>query len=62
MTWPQGAKAAALEPEHVARISAVAPDKVEVICAPDLWPKTRYVADHKGVEGFVTHPHRISNI
>ncbi len=37
-----------LEPEHVDRIRAVAPDKVEVICEPDLLPSTRFIADHKG--------------
>lgn len=41
-----------LEPEHVERIRAVAPDRVEVICEPDLWPPQRYVADHKGKDGF----------
>ncbi len=41
-----------LELEHVARIGAVAPAAVEVLYEPDLLPPTRYVADHKGVEGF----------
>lgn len=41
-----------LEQEHVARIRAVAPDAVEVIAEPDLWPALRYVADHKGKDGF----------
>ena len=42
-----------LEPEHVTRIRSVAPDRVEVIAEPDLWPPRRYVADHKGPESFV---------
>lgn len=42
-----------LEAEHVARIRAVAPNRVEVIAEPDLWPAQRYVADHKGIDGFV---------
>ena len=42
-----------LEPEHVERIRSVAPDSVEVIAEPDLWPPRRYVADHKGPASFV---------
>lgn len=42
-----------LEPDLVARIRSVAPDRVEVIAEPDLWPPRRYVADHKGPESFV---------
>ena len=45
-----------LEPEYVERIRAVAPDRVEVICEPDLLPPIRYNADHKGVEGFQRSP------
>ena len=41
-----------LESEHVARIRTIAPDAVEVIAEPDLWPPLRYVADHKGRDGF----------
>ncbi|MBL8691716.1 MAG: D-2-hydroxyacid dehydrogenase [Rhodospirillaceae bacterium] len=41
-----------LEPEHVARIRSVAGDRAEVIAEPDLWPELRYVADHKGKDGF----------
>jgi phosphoglycerate dehydrogenase-like enzyme len=41
-----------LEDEHVQRIRAVAPDRLEVIAEPDLWPPQRYVADHKGVADF----------
>ena len=37
-----------LEPEHVARIGTVAPSRVEVLYEPDLYPPTRYIADHKG--------------
>ena len=44
--------ASPLEVEHVERIRAVAPGRVEVIHEPELLPPTRYVADHKGVEGF----------
>ena len=41
-----------LESEHVERIRAVAPDRVEVIYEPDLLPPTRYVADHNGQANF----------
>lgn len=41
-----------LEPEHVESIRAVAPDRLEVICDRDLWPPQRYIADHKGKDGF----------
>jgi phosphoglycerate dehydrogenase-like enzyme len=41
-----------LEPEHVARIRAVAPDRVEATAEPDLWPPPRYIADHQGDSGF----------
>jgi phosphoglycerate dehydrogenase-like enzyme len=37
-----------LEPEHVARIRAVDPARLEVVYEPDLYPPLRYVADHKG--------------
>ena len=37
-----------LEAEHVARIRAVAPERLRVLYEPDLLPSTRYVADHKG--------------
>ena len=42
-----------LEAEHVAALRAVASDRAEVICEPDLWPPTRYVADHNGDPAFV---------
>lgn len=45
-----------LEAEHVDRIRAVAPDKVTVTYDPELLPPNRYVADHKGAEGFVRSP------
>ena len=45
-----------LEEENVARIRAVAPDRVEVLFEPGLFPPLRYVADHKGVEGFQRTP------
>jgi phosphoglycerate dehydrogenase-like enzyme len=45
-----------LEPEHVERIRAVAPGRVEVVYEPDLLPPTRYVADHKGREDFRRTP------
>jgi phosphoglycerate dehydrogenase-like enzyme len=41
-----------LEPDHVARISAVAPNTFNVIYDPDVLPPIRYRADHKGLEGF----------
>src|SRR5262249_25104954 len=45
-----------LEPEQVARIRAATGDRVEVIAEPDLWPPQRYVADHKGKDGFARTP------
>lgn len=44
--------ASPLEREYVRRLAEVAPDDVEIIYEPDLLPPTRFVADHKGVEGF----------
>ena len=41
-----------LEAEHVERLRAVDPERVEVIYEPDLLPPTRYIADHGGVAGF----------
>ena len=40
--------ASPLEVEHVARIGAVAPDRVDVVHAIDLLPPARYIADHDG--------------
>src|ERR1700736_1970358 len=37
-----------LEPEHVERIRAVAPARLDVVYEQDLYPPLRYVADHKG--------------
>jgi phosphoglycerate dehydrogenase-like enzyme len=45
-----------LEPEHVEKMRAVAPDKVEVLYEPDLLPPTRYVADHGGQPDFKLTP------
>ncbi len=45
-----------LEEENVERIRAVDPDRLEVISDPELWPPTRYVADHKGQEDFRRTP------
>lgn len=41
-----------LEAEHVERLRAVAPERVEVIYEPDLLPPLRYIGDHNGVDGF----------
>jgi len=41
-----------LEPEHVERLRAVDPERVEVIYEPDLLPPTRYIGDHNGVPDF----------
>lgn len=38
--------ASPLEPEHVTRIAAVDPARVELLYRPDLMPDPRYVADH----------------
>lgn len=43
-----------LEPEHVERIRAVDPARLDIVHEPDLLPPTRYVADHVG------HPFRRS--
>ena len=43
-----------LEDEHVARIRAAGGDRVTVVHEADLLPKTRYVADHKGVARTIT--------
>ena len=45
-----------IENEYVEKIRNVDPDKVEVICDPDLWPPRRYIADHKGVDDFRRTP------
>jgi phosphoglycerate dehydrogenase-like enzyme len=45
-----------LESEHVEKIRSVAPDRVRVIYEPDLFPPTRYVADHHGKAGHVRTP------
>jgi len=37
-----------LEEEHVARIRAIDPDRLDVLYKPDLLPRTRYRNDHKG--------------
>ncbi len=49
-----------LEQEHVDRVKAVEPEKVEVIYEPDLLPPTRYVADHTGSESFERTPEQES--
>jgi len=41
-----------LESEYVERIRNVDHNRLEVICDPELWPPTRYIADHKGPEDF----------
>lgn len=45
-----------LEPEHVERMRAVAPDRVTIVYEPDLLPPTRYVADHDGPADFRLSP------
>lgn len=45
-----------LEAEHVQRIRAVDPARLEVIYEPDLLPPTRYVADHNGPPDFTLSP------
>lgn len=36
------------EEEHIARIAAVAPDRVDIVHAIDLLPPAQYIADHDG--------------
>lgn len=45
-----------LESEYVERIKRIAGDRAEVIAETDLWPPLRYVADHKGKDGFARSP------
>lgn len=45
-----------LEPEHVERMRAVAPERVEVIHDEDLIAPRRFVADHDGIDGFTLTP------
>jgi len=47
--------ASPLEAEHVQRIRQEVPE-VEVLCAPELLPPTRYVADHDGDPAFRRSP------
>jgi len=44
--------ASPLEPEYVERMRTVAPERVEVVYTPDLYPPARYVADHHGPPDF----------
>lgn len=46
--------ASPLEDEHVARIRSAGGARVQVVHEPDLLPKPRYVADHKGAPRTVT--------
>lgn len=41
-----------LEDEQVARIRAAAAGRVDIVHEPELLPPQRYIADHKGVEGY----------
>jgi phosphoglycerate dehydrogenase-like enzyme len=50
--------ASPLEDEHVARIRAYDPDRIEVLHEPDLLPTPRYVADHNGVPKDLTSEQR----
>ena len=45
-----------LESEHVERIRSVAPDRLSVIYETDLFPPTRYTADHHGKSGSYRTP------
>lgn len=45
-----------LENEYVKKIRNVDPDRLEVICDPDLWPPTRYTSDHVGAGNFRRTP------
>lgn len=44
--------ASPLEPEHLERMRAVAPEQVRILYDPDLLPPTRYIADHQGTPDF----------
>lgn len=45
-----------LEEEYAAQIQAVAPEQIEVIYDPEIFPPMRYVADHYGPPGFRLSP------
>jgi phosphoglycerate dehydrogenase-like enzyme len=45
-----------LEPEHVERIRQELPENVELIYAPEMYPPTRYIADHDGIDGWSRTP------
>ncbi|MBI1777137.1 MAG: D-2-hydroxyacid dehydrogenase [Proteobacteria bacterium] len=45
-----------LEAEHVATMQRTARDRAEIIHEADLLPPTRYIADHKGRDGFRLSP------
>ncbi|MDQ2682568.1 MAG: D-2-hydroxyacid dehydrogenase [Chloroflexota bacterium] len=48
--------ASPFEEEYVARMRAVAPDRVDIIFPTDLLPPARYVADHDGPADFTRSP------
>lgn len=52
MTTYRAMIASSLEPEHIERIRANVPDSVEIIYVPELYPPTRYIADHHGSSDF----------
>lgn len=48
-----------IEPEFVEQIRSVDPDRVTVQYEPDLYPPTRYVADHHGPSDFQFTPEQM---
>jgi phosphoglycerate dehydrogenase-like enzyme len=52
MTTYRAMIASPLELEHIERIRASVPASVEIIYVPELYPPTRYVADHHGPPDF----------
>lgn len=56
MSKPTLVIASPLEPEHVDRIRAVAPDRLDVVHPVDLLPPARFTADHGGPPDFRRSP------
>jgi glyoxylate/hydroxypyruvate reductase len=50
--------ASPLEAEHVERIAAAEPERIEVLYAPELLGTPRYIADHSGAPRDRTEPER----
>jgi phosphoglycerate dehydrogenase-like enzyme len=56
VTTYRGLITSPLEQEHVERIRRSMPANVELVCEPEFFPPTRYVADHNGPADFTRPP------